>query len=111
MSPPIFTILIAIVHPWRNIDGTQDSISKLRGTSSLLSPVKNYVGENIKKMISLILEAWELVNSYVSLGSKLTNLRQYLHVVLENDEGFYKEVVITFVLKVFCMSELKIKEE
>jgi hypothetical protein len=38
-------------------------------------------------------------------------MRQYLQADLENDEGFYKDVVTTFVLKVSGMSELKIKEE
>jgi hypothetical protein len=83
----------------------------LRGTLSLLIVVRSYVGENIKKIMSLILEAWELVNSYVSLGSRTTNLRQYLQANLENDEEFFKGVVSTFVIKVSNMSELKRKEE
>jgi hypothetical protein len=49
MSPPIFNILITIVYPWRNFNGTPDSSSKLRGTSSILVVVKRYDGENIKK--------------------------------------------------------------
>jgi hypothetical protein len=61
--------------------------------------------------LSLILESWELANSFVSLGSRITNLRQYLQDGLENDEGFYKEVVVTFVLKFSGMSELKKNEE
>jgi hypothetical protein len=61
--------------------------------------------------LSLILEAWKLANNFVYLGSIITNLRQYLQVDLENDKGFYKEVVITFVLKVSSMRELKRKEE
>jgi hypothetical protein len=59
----------------------------------------------------LILEAWHLTSKFISLGSEIANLMQYLQVDLDNDEGFYKDVVITFVLKVSGMSELKRKEE
>jgi hypothetical protein len=45
------------------------------------------------------------------LGSRITNLREYLQADLTNDEGFYKDVVITFVLKISGMTELKRKEE
>jgi hypothetical protein len=61
--------------------------------------------------MSLILEAWDLASNFVSLGSRITNLREYLQADLENDEGFYKDVVITFVLKVSGMSELKRKKK
>jgi len=77
----------------------------------LLDVVRRYVGENIKKRMSLILEAWETASSFVSLGSRITNLKQYLQANIENDEDFYKDVVITFVLKVSGMSKLKPKEE
>jgi hypothetical protein len=59
----------------------------------------------------LILEAWHLTSKFISLGSEIANLMQYLQVDIDNDEGFYKDVVITFVLKVSGMSELKRKEE
>jgi hypothetical protein len=61
--------------------------------------------------MSLILETWELENNFVSLGSRITNFRQYLQVDLENDEEFYKGVVSTFVSKVSSVSELRRKEE
>ena len=78
MPPPIFSIPTATMHPWKSFDGTLESNSKLRGTSILVVVVRRYVGENIKKIMSLILEAWEMTNSFVSLGSRTTNLRQYL---------------------------------
>jgi hypothetical protein len=111
IPPPIFASLIATDQPWRNYDGTQESSSKFKGTSSLLIVVRRYFGENIKKRMSLILEAWELDNSYVSLGLRTTNLRQYLQADLENDEELFRGVVSTFVIKVSNMNELKIKEE
>jgi hypothetical protein len=83
----------------------------LKGTSSLLVAVRHYIGENIKKRMSLILETWDLASSFVSLGSKIQNFREYLQSDLKNDEGFYKDVVITFVLKISGMTELKRKEE
>jgi len=65
----------------------------------------------MKNHMSLILEAWQPASSFSSLGSIITNLRQYLHVDLRNNEGFYKEDIVTFVLKVLGMSELKKGEE
>jgi hypothetical protein len=61
--------------------------------------------------MSLILETWELENNFISLGSRMTNLRQYLQVDLENDEELYKGDITTFFMKVSSMSELKRKEE
>jgi len=59
----------------------------------------------------LILEAWDLESNFIYLGSRITNLREYLQADLENDEGFYKDDVTTFVLKNLGMTELKRKEE
>jgi hypothetical protein len=84
---------------------------KLKGTSNLLVAARRFVGENIKKKIVLILEAWDVGNNIISFGSKLNNLREYLQDDFDNEEGFYKDVVITFILKVSGMTELKRKEE
>jgi hypothetical protein len=97
IPPPIFSIPIAMIYPWRSSDRTPESSSILRGTSSLLVAIKRYVGENIKKIMSLVLETWELANNFISLGSRMTNLRQYLQADLENDEEFYKGVVTTLL--------------
>jgi pyruvate-formate lyase len=61
--------------------------------------------------MSLILEAWELENIFVSFGSRSTNLRQYIQDDLKNDEEFYKGVVSTSFMKLSSMSEYKKKEE
>jgi hypothetical protein len=100
---------IASIQSGRNPNGTPEL--NLKGTSSLLAAIKRFVGENIKKRMSLILEAWDVGNNIVSFGSKLNNLREYLQADLNNEEGFYKDVVITFILKVSGMIELKRKEE
>jgi hypothetical protein len=109
MPPPIFVSPIASIQSGRNPNGTPEL--KLKGTSSLLAAIRRFVGENIKKRMSLILEAWDVGNNIVSFGSKLNNLREYLQADLNNEEGFYKDVVITFILKVSGMTELKRKEE
>jgi hypothetical protein len=88
-----------------------DSSSRLIGTSSFLNVIRRYVGENIKKRVYLVIDTWELVNNLISLGSGMTNMRQYLQENLENNEEFYKGVITTFVMKVSNMSELKRKEE
>jgi hypothetical protein len=81
----------------------------MRGTLRLLTNVRLYVWENVKKMMSLVLKAWEPIKSFVSLGSRTTHLRKYLQVYLESDEEFYKGVVSTFVVKFSSMKEFKIK--
>jgi hypothetical protein len=99
MHPPIFLSPIAKIQPWKSFEGTPKSNSSLRGTSSLLVAAKRYVGENIKKKMSLVLKTWKLENNFISLGPRMKNLRQYLQVDLENDEEFYKGVFSTFVMK------------
>lgn len=59
----------------------------------------------------LIIEAWDLANNFVSLGSRTTSLRQYIQVDLEKDEEFYKGVVSTFVMEFLSMSDYKRKEK
>jgi hypothetical protein len=44
MRPPIFYNPISTMHPWKSPDGTLKSISRLRGTLSLLDVVRRYVG-------------------------------------------------------------------
>jgi hypothetical protein len=83
----------------------------LKGTSSFLVAIGHYIGGNIKKSMSLILETCDLVSSFVSLGSIIQKFREYLQYDLINDKGFYKDEIIKFSLKVSFMSELNIKEE
>jgi len=66
---------------------------------------------NIKKRTFLVLEAQDISNNIMNFGSKLHNFKDYLQVDYENEEGFYKDVVTTFILKVMNMTYLKIKEE
>jgi hypothetical protein len=110
MPPPLFSSPIATIQPLRSLEGRPESSSRLKGTSSLLAAIRRYVGENIQKRMSLILETWELATSFVSLGSRMTNFRQYLQADLENDEEFYKGAISTFVAKVSGLSEFREKK-
>jgi hypothetical protein len=86
---------------WEKSRRTPESSSKLKGTSSLLVSVRKFVGENIKKRMSLILEAWDTGSNIVSFGSKLNSFREYVQVDLNNEEGFYKDVVHHIYLESF----------
>jgi hypothetical protein len=90
IPPPLFIGPIATIQPLRSIEGRTKSSSILKGSSSLIFSIRRYVGENIQKRMSLILETWELTTIFVSLGSRITNFRKYLQVDLGNDEFFYK---------------------
>jgi hypothetical protein len=94
MPPPIFVSLLVVIQPGRNLDETPESRSKLKGTSILLVAIRKFVGENIKKRMSLILEAWDTWRNIVSFGSKLNSFKEYVQADLNNEEYFYKDVVI-----------------
>jgi hypothetical protein len=104
MPPPILASPLETIQP-------RTSDLKLKGISSLLVAVRKFVEENIKKRMSLILEAWDIGSNIVSFGSKLNSFRDFLQSDFKNEEGFYKDVVTTFILKVSNMTDLKRKEE
>jgi hypothetical protein len=59
----------------------------------------------------LILDIWDLTNNFVSLGSRIQNTREYLKDDIENDEGFIKDGLATFIMKVSTMNEYERKQE
>jgi hypothetical protein len=69
---------------------------KYKGSSSLLQAIRKYVGDAIHKIIDIIQEIWDLAQSIASFSSRIQNFKEYLQKDLENDEGFYREVVSTF---------------
>jgi hypothetical protein len=99
-----------LVSPLTMIKPTTPGI-KLKGSSSLLTTVQNYVEKNIKKIISLIIEAWEVSKNIVSFGSRAHTFHEYLQPNFKNEEGFYTDVVFPFGIKVSNMIELKRREE
>jgi hypothetical protein len=84
---------------------------RLRSASSLLTTIRKYIGDNIQKRISLILEIWELATSSTTLSSRILNFKEYLQKDLDNDEHFYKEVVGTFSAKVSNMNDVHRREK
>jgi len=102
MPPPI------LASPLENIQ-PRTSYLKLKGISILLVAVIKFVEKNIKTRMSLILEAWDIGSNIVSFGSKLKSFIEFLQSDFKNEEGFYKYVVNTFILKVSNMTNLKRK--
>jgi DNA polymerase III alpha subunit len=84
---------------------------KLKGSSSFLIAVRNYLEKNIKKRMSLIIEAWELSKNVVYFGSRAHAFHEYLQDNFKNEEGFYTNVVLSFGIKVSNMTKLKRREE
>jgi len=84
---------------------------KIKGSSSLLTPAKIYMDNNIKKIMALIMEAWEVSKRIISFGSRMHGFLEHLQDNLKNEEGFYLDVVEPFGIKVSNMLELKIREE
>jgi hypothetical protein len=93
------------------LENIQKKRSKCKGSSSLLQDIRKYVGDAIKKIIDLIQEIWDLAQSTANFSSRITNFKEYLLKYLENDEGFYKEVVSTFSTKVSSLSDAHRKEQ
>jgi hypothetical protein len=57
------------------------------------------VGKNIKKIMKLITEAWEMSKNMVSFGMRAHSFYEYLQVDLKDEEGFYLTRLYPFVLK------------
>jgi hypothetical protein len=111
MPPPLLATHVATIQPSRNFGKTLESSIRLKGTSSLLVATRHYVQQNIKKIMYLILNTWDLASSFVSLGSWIQNTREYLKADIENDEGFFKDGLATFIMKVSTMTEYERKQE
>jgi hypothetical protein len=69
------------------------------------------VEKNIKKIMELIKEAWDMSKSMISFGARAHAFHEYLQVDLKNEEGFYLDAVVPFGFKVTNMTELRIREE
>jgi hypothetical protein len=44
---PLFSNIIATIHPLYNLEDVIETISKIRGSSSLLATIRKCVGDNI----------------------------------------------------------------
>jgi hypothetical protein len=92
----LFVEPLTTIQPTLTLEDVPESNSKLKGSSSLLLAVRKYVGDGIQKRIDLIQEIWELAQSSTNFSMRIMHFKEYLQKDLENDEGFYKEVVGTF---------------
>jgi hypothetical protein len=67
---------------------------RVKGISSLIIATRHFVEKNIKKIMSLILDLWDLAKSFSSLGVRIQNTKEYLNAYLKNDEGFFTDGVL-----------------
>jgi hypothetical protein len=58
--------------------GPTTPAAKLRGSTSLLTSTQGYVENNIKKIMKLIIDAWEMSKSMVSFGTRAHAFHEYL---------------------------------
>jgi hypothetical protein len=93
------------------LEDIPESSSRLKGASSMLTTIRKYVGDNIKKRVTLIFDIWELATSSTTLSTRILNFKEYLQKYLENDEHFYKEVVDTFSAKISSMNDVHRREQ
>jgi hypothetical protein len=103
---PLFIEPITTIQPLCSLEDVPETSSRLKGSSSLLVVIRKYIGDSIKKRIALILEIWELATCSTTFSTRVLHFKEYLQKYLENDEGFYKEVVGTFLVKVLSLSDL-----
>jgi hypothetical protein len=84
---------------------------KLKESTRLLTSTRGYVEKNIKKREKLITKAWEMPKRMVSFGTRAHAFHEYLQEDLENEEGFYLDVVVPFSFKFTNMKNLRRGEE
>jgi hypothetical protein len=104
MPLPLISSPLAIVGP-------TTPATKLKGSSSLLTSARSFMGNNIKKRMALITEAWEISKNMISFGSRVHAFHEYSQAELKNEEGFYLDSVVPFGIKVSNISNLKRREE
>jgi hypothetical protein len=71
MPLPLLASPLTIVRP-------TTPATKIKGSSSLLTSVRNYVENNIKKRMALIIEAWEISKNMISFGSRADAFLEYI---------------------------------
>jgi hypothetical protein len=69
------------------------------------------VENNIKKIMELITEVWEMSKSIISFVTREHAFHEYLQACLKNERGFYLIVAVPFGVKVNSMMELRRREE
>ena len=78
---PILAIPLTMIKP--TTSGT-----KFKGSSIFLMDVWNYAEKNLKKKISLVMEAWEVSKNIDSFGSWAHEFHEYIQDDLKMKKGF-----------------------
>jgi hypothetical protein len=107
---PLFVEPLNAIQPILTLRDVPKRSSKLRDSSSLLLVVRKYVEDGIHKIIYLTLEVWELAQNSTNFSTSIMHFREKLQKDLENDEGFYKEVVGVFATKVSILRDTHKRE-
>jgi hypothetical protein len=102
--------LPVLANPLAMIEPTTP-VTKLKGSTSLLTSTMGYVENNIKKRMKLITKSWEMSKSMASFGTRAHAFHEYLQADLKNEEGFYLDAVVPFIFKVTNMTELRRRED
>jgi hypothetical protein len=100
MPPTILFAPVAMSCPGKSFQETPESSTRVKRISNLIVVTRNFVTENIKKRMSLILELWDMEKIFSSLSLRIQNIREYLNSDLKNDEGFYADGLVMFAMKV-----------
>jgi hypothetical protein len=103
---PFLVEPITTIQPLCSLEDVPKTSSSLKGSSSLLVVIRKYIGDSLKKRITLTLEIWELTTSSTTFSTRVLHFKEYLQKDLENVEGFYKEAMATFLVKVLSLSDL-----
>jgi hypothetical protein len=94
MPLPILAIPLTVINP-------TTSVTKFKGSSSFLMVVQNYVERNVKKRMSLVMEAWGVSKNIISFGSRAHAFNEYLQADFKNEEGFLYRYCLTIWNKSF----------
>jgi hypothetical protein len=81
---------IVVIQRLYNLEDVKETRSKLKSSTSLLTNVRKYVGDNTHKRITLILEIWELLTNSTTISTRVFHFKEYLQKVLENEDIFIK---------------------
>jgi len=66
---------VVAIQPLYGLEDVMETSSRLKGSSSLLTTVRKYIGDNIHKRIALILETWELGTSSGTLSTRILHFK------------------------------------
>jgi hypothetical protein len=97
MPLPLFVTPLAMIGPTTPTE-------KLKGSASLLTSARGYVEKNIRRIMELITEAWEMSKNMVSFGTRAYDFHEYLQADHKNEKGFYLDAVLPFGVKVTSMT-------